>query len=317
MNTMNTSNKQDNFKLIANVIMGDRPEPFLPYCLESIKDGIDLVVLNDNSGNPDNPNMVYVKNSTLFKEGKIDIITSDFEKAGGFAGVRNLCLDRVQALIDEGKYTTENLWILYLDCDEVHPPNFKPFVKRFLANVPDSVGIVDGYMYQFILTFDYYTTLERRHNLFFRYHQDIRWERPVHETLIDLKGERIATDYTYPHYGYLLPPEDLMSRWKLYEKYNGLDFDLEKVKKEEMLLEKSDLCIPFTGQHPPCLKEYIEVFKANPFELNKAFMEKINKRRKNPLNVIGSLLRDVNYQVRLKFRRIQAVKYGRLPKTPT
>jgi len=293
--------------------MGDRPEPFFPFCLESIKDAVDLVVLNDNSGNPENPNLQYVRNSTLYKEGRIELLTSDFEKAGGFAGVRNICLDRVQALVEEGRYTTDNLWILYLDCEEVHPPRFSSFVKVFLSQLPDSVGIVDGYMYQFILTFDYYTTLERRHNLFFRFHKDIRWERPVHETLVNLQGARIATDYTYPHYGYLLPPEDLMNRWKLYEKYDGLDFDLEKVKKEEMLLEKSELCIPYSGEHPPCLKDYIAKFKEHPFELNKAFIQKTNEIRKNPMKVFAALMRDVNYQIRLKFRRIQAAKFGKLP----
>ena len=297
--------KNGKFTLIANVIIGDRPEPFFGYCLESVKDAVDLLVLNDNSGNPENPNLKIAKKSRLYNEGKLDLIYSDFKKQGGFAGVRNLCLDRVKELIDQGKVSQNNLWILYLDADEVHPPNLTSFVKNFLAKVPPSVGIVDGYMYQFILSFDFYTTLERRHNLFFRYNPDIRWERPVHETLTNLKGQRIATGYTYCHYGYLLPPDDLMKRWELYDQYDGLDFNLEEIKKDDMLMEKSIECIPYSKGHPRVLGEYIREFKKNLNPICKKFQDKVDKNRSNIVRRTINFLRHLNYEIRLKYRDIQ------------
>lgn len=301
--------KSRNFKLAANLIMGDRPEPFLPYCLESIREGVDLAVINDNSNNKENPNLAMVKNSTLYREGRVDLLYSDFKELGGFAAARNLCLDRVKELQDKGDLPLENLWILYLDCDEVHPPGFANFTGDFVANVPPRVGIVDGYMYQFILTFDYYTTLERRHNLFFRFHPEIRWERPVHETLVNLQGERIATGYTYNHYGYMLPPDDLMERWKLYDQFDGLDFNLDQVEKGEMLMEKSALSIPFAKEHPPGLGDYIREFNANLNPLSRKYLEKVEMERKNPGIFVKNLLRHINYEVRLAFRNIQAGKY--------
>jgi len=295
--------------LVANVIMGDRPEPFLKYCMESIKEAVDLVVLNDNSSNPENPNIPVLKDSSLYKEGKVDILYSDFKKIGGFAAARNICFDRVSELLDKNELPDKDLWILYLDCDEVHPPQLAKFVKDFISNLPEEIGIVDGYMYQFILTFDYYTTLERRHNLFFRFHRDIKWERPVHETLTGLKGKRIATGYTYCHYGYLLSREDLLKRWQLYDKFGGLDFNLDDVDKNNMLMEKSEIAIPYKGGHPTVMKEYIDEFRKNPGQLNQKFTDKIRKLRKNPIFRIKNYLRHLNYELRLWFRDIETRKY--------
>ena len=300
----------DHFTLVANVIMGDRPEPFFPFCLESVKDAVDLLILNDNSANPQNPNLKSVRNSRMFNEGKIDLLHSDFKELGGFAGARNLCLDRVKELLAKKKIPHKNLWIMYLDCDEVHPPELINFVKNYLSKLPPTTGIVDGYMYQFILTFDFYTTLERRHNLFFRYDPEIKWERPVHETLVNLKGKRLATGYTYNHYGYLLPPDELMKRWELYDKFNGLDFNLEDVREENMLLEKSVECIPFHKGHPRVLNEYIRDFKENPNPLFQKFQEKTMNNRRNMIRRTLNFLRHVNYELRLKFRDIQAGRMG-------
>lgn len=298
------------FTLVANVIMGDRYEPFFPFCLESVRDAVDLLVLNDNSANPQNPNLKTVRNSRMFNEGKIDLLHTDFKELGGFAGVRNVCLDRVKELISQKKLSTKNLWIMYLDCDEVHSPELITFVKNYLSRLPTSTGIVDGYMYQFILTFDFYTTLERRHNLFFRYDPEIKWERPVHETLINLKGKRLATGYTYNHYGYLLPPDELIKRWELYDKFDGLDFNLKDVREENMLLEKSGECIPFQKGHPRVLNEYIRDFKDNPNPLYRKFQEKTLSNRQNVVRRTLNFLRHINYEVRLKFRDIQAGRLG-------
>lgn len=291
--------------LAANVIVGDRYEPFLPYCLKSVEKALDVIIINDNSNNPQNPNLVNIKESALYKEGRLYLLFSDFKKLGGFHGARNLCLNKTEELIQEGTLSRENLWILYLDCDEVHPPTFYSFVKNYVEKAPEHIGIIDGYMYQFILTFRYYTTLERRHNLFFRYHPKIRWERPVHETLINLQGERAASGYSYFHYGYLLPQEDLMNRWKLYEEYGGLDFDLKKVKENKMLQEKSPLCIPFKGEHPSFLKDFISDYHAGLNPAAKEF-EKLNmKHGRNPLLWVKNLTRHYNYELRLAYRKMQ------------
>lgn len=297
--------------LVANVIMGDRPEPFLKFCMESISEAVDLVVLNDNSDNPDNPNIPVLKKTSLYKNGKVDVLQSNFKEIGGFAAARNICLDRVSELIKKKEIPGENLWILYLDCDEVHPLQLTGYVKDFISHVPGEIGIIDGYMYQFILTFDYYTTLERRHNLFFRFHRDIRWERPVHETLAGLKGKRIATGYTYCHYGYLLSREDLLKRWQVYDKYNGLDFNLKDVDESNMLMEKSALAIPYTKGHPAIMKEYIDEFRRNPGQLNLKFQDKIMKLREDPIFKIKNYLRHLNYELRLRFRDMEKRKFRR------
>ena len=53
--------------VIAVVIVSDREEPFLPACLESVADAVDLVALNDNGSAEENPNMEAVISSRLHR----------------------------------------------------------------------------------------------------------------------------------------------------------------------------------------------------------------------------------------------------------
>lgn len=97
--------------VVALTIMGESSQPFLGACLESIKDCVDLVVLNDNSSGKALENLKAVKKSALYRENKIEVLTSEFT---GFAKARNLCLDYIGKL----NFDLKKLWILKLDTDE-------------------------------------------------------------------------------------------------------------------------------------------------------------------------------------------------------
>ena len=200
--------------VVANTIMGDRPEPFLPYCLESIHDAVDYLVLNDNSGNSNNPNLKYIKDSWIWKEGRVKLLPGLLSELGGFHGARNICLDETNKLGLNG-----DVWVLYLDCDEVHPESLTVLTRRILPVVSDNIGVVEGYFFQFLQSFKYYGSIDHRHNLLFRYNPAIRWIEPIHSKLVNIKGERFVTPYVYFHYGYVYSPENLYRRFELYHEY--------------------------------------------------------------------------------------------------
>lgn len=281
--------------IIALAIMSNRPEPFLRAMLESIVDAVDLLVMNDNSNDPDNSNLKAVKESKLYKDGKVHLIFSKFE---GFASARNLCLD----FIKKSEYNSS--WIIMQDCDEVHAPSFIALTRKILPNLSDRYGIVDGYFYQFVQTFDYYTSLDRRHNLIFRFYPDVRWAGDVHEKLVNLKGERLAAPYIYFHYGYCFPLKDVLGKLR---HYGSLGDDenkaAENMSHERLLDGNAQHCIKFKGKHPPSMKSVIE-------EFNKKFKEDLSRfnaliKNQTLMMRLRNSFRNLNFKLRISWRTLQ------------
>ncbi len=183
--------------IAAVMIVGGREEPFLAPCLESIARAVDLLVINDNSQDPSSVNRGILKESSLYREGKVHVIPSGFK---GFGYCRTLCLDYLRENFREG------MWVLYIDSDEVHSPAVISITRGILPCLSRQIGIVDGYFYNFYQSPRWYISLDRRHNLFFRFNKDVRWEGEVHEKPVNLQGRREAIPYRYFHYGYLKTP---------------------------------------------------------------------------------------------------------------
>lgn len=286
--------------------MGDRPEPFFPYCLESIHDAVDYLVLNDNSGNPSNPNLDYLKNSRIWKEERVKLLPGILSELGGFHGARNICLDETGRLGLDG-----NVWILYLDCDEVHPESLSTLTRKILPAAPSGIGVVEGYFFQFLQSFKYYGSIDHRHNLLFRYNPDIRWIEPIHSKLINIKGKPLVTPYVYFHYGYVYSPENLYKRFQLYHEYGALP---DLAQDGDVIAEGLKTLIPtalrFIGKHPKAIranidslteemKSYIDNFEtamknyyaSNKIKSWKPFLKSMNFYAKLMLRQIGSALK--------------------------
>ena len=68
-------------------------------------------------------------------------------------------------------------WVIFVDCDEVHYPSLARVTRDLLPGLPEDIGIVDGYCYQIYLSPRLLLSLDRRHNLMFRFRPEIRSNR--------------------------------------------------------------------------------------------------------------------------------------------
>ena len=168
------------------MLMGGKPEPFLAACLDSLYGAVDRIVLNDNSGLPQHANLSVVQQSRLYQAGKIEILPSSFI---GFGPCRELCLVRIRELAVAGD------WIIFVDCDEVHPPQLPTITRSILPYLPAKVGIVDGYFYQFFQFPRFITSLDHRHNLMFRYNPEISWQGQVHGWINECQHASVPMDF--------------------------------------------------------------------------------------------------------------------------
>lgn len=290
------------------MIIGSRPEPFFSSCLASIEEAVDFLVLNDNSGDPDNPNLIAFRNSKLYRESKTTLIQSDLKKLSGFDEARNLCLQETGR-----RFPDQDVWILYVDSDEVHTPKLRDLTRGLIPKLSLKFGVVDGYFYQFIQSFDYYYTMDRRHNMLVRYRPEIHWKGGVHEKICGISGNRVPTGYLFFHYGYLFTPENVLNRWKLYKHYDGVPYDPDALTRETVFsdfLEKR-IMIPFKGSHPSALAAYHK--EGHDERHLTRFTEALKKNlARSPIRRALARLRSANWKLRLLFRTVQAMLINRV-----
>lgn len=281
--------------IIALTIVGKRPEPFLGAALESICDAVDLVVMNDNSQDPASPNAAVARASRLGRDGKIHILPSAFE---GFAAARNRCLDYIRAL------NPGPCWVLKQDADEVHTSALAVVTRQLLPALPPRYAIVDGYFYQFMQGFDYFISMDRRHDLFFRFAPEVRWEGDIHERMIGLSGKRLATPYVFFHYGYAVSQDDVLDKWRLYDQWGDKVYDTAAMAPGRLLDQEAGRCIRFGGRHPGPAEAVIESLP-DPWRGEVSRYTRLVKDRQRGWNSIGNGLRHLNYRARIVWRALQ------------
>lgn len=278
--------------------MSSRAEPFLRASLESIYDAVDMAVINDNSGQCSNENLNRVKETRLFKEGRIKIIKSTFS---GFADARNTCIDYINE---------ENLpdcWMLKLDTDEVHTPALKVLTRNILPALKSDTRAVDGYYYQFMQSFNYIYSIERRHHLLVRYRPGIYWEGKVHEKLVGIDGRTLVTPYVFYHYGYNFSKEDVLEKWKLYARWGDKSFpELDKVEIKYFLNWEGRFCFKFPYIHPPAARESIDEIMAKRGSEVTKYEEMVRLYNKDFIRRTKIFFRSKNYFLRLFFRGLMS-----------
>ena len=249
----------------AIMLVGASPEPFLSISLECLADAVDCLVINDNSNVSSHQNLQEIYRSKLYREGKIQLVFSEFL---GFGACRNLCMDRLRELnIDE------NWWVMIVDSDEVHPPEkIVPLTRFILPELEQETGIVDGYFYDFFQSPSYYQAFNHRHNMLFRYRKDIHWLQAVHEQLLNLDGKRLVLPYCFFHYGYMKQMDAIREKWRLYGRLGDsisgsqaeqMDSTIEKVAQE---------CWRFYGQHPDSVIKNLQNGNVQRFSENLGFV---------------------------------------------
>jgi len=298
-------------RIVAHLIIGDRPEPFLPSLLASMAPAVTLLVVNDNSGlgRAGSPHERVLAESAFGREGRLRITHTRFED---FSSARNVCFE-----LDPD--ADEQTWIAFVDADEVHGEPFARIAARLDA-LPRDIAYVDGYTWHFFQTFDWYASIERRMS-FFRWTPQARWEGKVHEQLTGVPGKRLALPYVYAHYGHVVPFQWAARKGLQYSSLGGpgtpldeeaalrADFAGDYRVVDRYFADWWARLIPFRGEHPPKARPLIDEIKRERGEHFRR-VEEIIRRHQGPLVRMRNAVRALNYAQRWRLRAISALRYG-------
>lgn len=280
--------------ITAVMLMGAKREPFLGACLDSIRDAVDRLIVNDNSGLAEHPNLSVMRDSELFKTGRVTIIPSTFL---GFGPCRDLCLAEMRKTTESGR------WVIFVDCDEVHTPSINQVTRCLLPRLPEDIGIVDGYFYQIFQSPDFIKSLDHRHNLMFRFNPEIRWTGQVHEQLSGLMGRRLVVPYRYFHYGYLEPTEVIIRKWQLYGSLGDYQSGRQCEMPNEFMWQEIKKLTAFYGRHPAPAYAAIQAYKQ---ENERWLMQVAEFSRKQPLISLRSRLRFLHIAFKMRWQYLLA-----------
>lgn len=237
----------------AHVIVGARDEPFLGAVLASLEGAVALVLVNDNS--PDESrHAATLAASSFAREGRLFVDRTPFT---GFAAARNACL-RLHERYGAGE------WALTVDTDEVHDDLLERITER-LAAVPEDCHHIDAYMRHFFMSFDWYTSIERR-KMLFRFRPGLRWEGVVHERLIGLNERRLAVPYVYATYGASLGRRRFAEKGRLYSSLGQAGDvvaadELDTFDAAAYFADVYPRLMRFRGAHPRAARATIEALR--------------------------------------------------------
>ncbi|MGM9998497.1 MAG: hypothetical protein ACI38Q_03735 [Candidatus Bruticola sp.] len=210
--------------ICATLLVGAQPEPLLSACLESAADAVDYVVVDLNGRYEEN--RTILESSRFFKEKRMRIAQSVFTD---YASARN----NTFAMLPP-----ETTWVMRLDADEVHfPQDLKIITREIIPNLSPNVGTLDAYWLCFFHSFKYVTKLERRHDLFVRFHKDMKWDRSIHEQLSGRQGIRLAAPYVFHHYASIKDPRDFFRKAAFYTALTKQEQSLNKLLNRDVLIQ--------------------------------------------------------------------------------
>jgi len=297
-------------RIVAHLIVGPRPEPFLGALLESMAPAVERLFVNDNSGlGEGSPHAGTLAESPFGREGRLRVAQTTFED---FAGARNVCFQL------DGE-ADERTWVAFVDADEVHGERFARIAARLDA-LPREIAYVDGYTWHFFQSFDWYASIERRMS-FFRWTPQAHWEGKVHEQLVGVPGRRLALPYVYAHYGHVVPFAWAARKGQLYSSLGApgtplTDDDAVRADDEgdyrDVEAFFSDWwprLMRFRGRHPQAAHALIARMRserAAHFER----VDEIVRRHQPPAIRARNLVRSLNYAQRWRLRAIWAWRRG-------
>jgi hypothetical protein len=240
------------YGIVAHLIVGRKPEPYLGAALEAIADVSDHAVINDNSGLTSSVNADAIRQSRLARAGRLTLVRSSFVD---FATARNACLDAMPSRL-------LGSWGLFIDADEVHGRELGA-MAALLPLLPDDVDAVDGYCRFFIGSFDWWTELQRS-RCFVRLSPQLRWSGRIHERLSPV-GRRIALHAQWCQYGHVVTPREEAEKSRLYASLGPgvapTDAQVAAATPASVwghLLRKANR---FAGRHPDAMTSTIQGLK--------------------------------------------------------
>ena len=286
----------NNGRIVAHLIIGARPEPYLEATLASIAGVASHVVVNDNSGQAQSPNEPALE---ALHNGHPLPATIMRTKFADFARARNDCIDATPQ-------SYRGCWALFVDADEVHGPEL-PAMGALLHRLPDDVEAVDGYSRHFVGSFRWWYAIERR-LCFFRLRPDSRWQGPVHERL-SVAGRRIALPGVWFHYGHVVTPQMEAEKGRLYRSLgqHGQVADAQvtaRLTAHEVWHTKLRQAIAFGGAHPQAAHAIIDELEVSRKQLF-AEVDRLATAQ-TALERMYNNLRALNYARLIGLRTIEA-----------
>ena len=297
-------------RVVAHLIVGAKPEPFLPAMLASIEPAVERIFVNENSGlGTDAPNLPALESSRLAQDGRMTIGRTAFTT---FSDARNHCfqLDRAASL---------DTWIVFIDADEVHYDRFKDIAAK-LERVPRSVGFIDDFTPHFFKSFDWYASIERR-MILHRWTPQARWEGGVHERLAGIDGKRVALPYLHAHYGWVATFLDDARKGAHYSSLGGegtplsvtdaeaADFHGDYRAVERFFAEWWRKLMRFTGEHPASAQPIIADQRARKSK-HFAQIDRIVRAHQPPMQRVANAIMKLNYEQRWRLRVLESALLG-------
>lgn len=287
--------------VVAHIIVGSKPEPYLAAALESIADVCDFAVVNDNSAQEPSIHTATLGHSRLAKSGKMKVARSRFSD---FASARNLCLDETPAELRHG-------WGLFVDADEVHGEELAA-MAALLPQLHARVDSLDGYSRHFVGSFNWWIAIQRR-MCFFRLGPEHRWRGRIHERLLPSRQNAVVPAVWF-HYGHVVLPQQEAEKSRLYGALGqpGPVPDDEMIRQatpERVWWNLLPKAIRFRGEHPSAMHEIIATLSRERFSLF-AEVDRLAAQQR-PSERIANFIRRMNFERLLASRRLEAkVRWG-------
>jgi GT2 family glycosyltransferase len=222
----------------AQLIFGDLPEPFLEAALRSVE-WVDYVVAVNTAPWADGAreNLRIIRETV--PEGKLRTDAGNAEQLGGpdFATARNLALD----LVPDGDF------VMILDADEVHYPEWEGISQYYILNGADSVTAA---FYHMVVYRDAVQAVFPREILFRKY-ADTQFVGRVHEQLHTTRRSAATADYRYLHLGYLRPQPNVFERWRRYSVIEGEPHHYDGQSPEHVIDDYPICPVPLQGESEP------------------------------------------------------------------
>ena len=287
--------------IVANIIVGAKPEPYLAASLEAIADVCDHAVINDNSGTPAGANAPVYARSRLAATGRLTVIRTRFEN---FSVARNLCIEAVPRAYAGG-------WILFVDADEIHGGELSA-MANVLSKLPEEIDAVDGYSRHYWGSFRWWVAIDRR-LCFFRHTPRVRWCGAVHERLVNAE-RRAVLPAVWAHYGHVVTPRMEWEKSRLYASLGQSDWApddaaLEAATPADVYGERARRAMPHRGAHAPYMMHVIgalsHAWSANFEEIDRLVA------LQTPADRARNALRAMNYARLLGWRSAEArIRWG-------
>ena len=227
---------------VSAIYVVKNEEEYLPFSVRSVCDAVGEVIIVDNESTDRTVERVRsIPGVRLFSSGARDL-----------SDLWNSALSRAT-----GK------WVLVVGADEVYYPAIADQLPHLIAD-----PAADGYWCWFYhLMRSYYYMQNRtefdpiyRRITILRKTPTLHYERAVHERIAGLGPNIIDTRLQFVHYGYAKPCEDILRRWKLYARLEGVPDMYDRTDPVHMLDDRP--IWPFRREHPAVIREYVEATAA-------------------------------------------------------